>query len=172
VVAVGRLIEKKGFAYLVEAARRLPDVQVKIVGDGLLRAQLAASAAPNVELLGALSPGAVRDVLETADLLAMPCVVAADGDRDSMPVVVKEALAMEIPVVGSDEVGMPEMVQDGWGKLVPPRDAEALAAAIAELLALPAHERTVMGQRGREYVTRNYSLRGEALKMIGILERE
>jgi glycosyltransferase involved in cell wall biosynthesis len=172
VVAVGRLIEKKGFAYLVEAARRLPDVQVKIVGDGLLRGELEASAPPNVELLGALAPAEVRAVLETADLLALPCVVAADGDRDSMPVVVKEALAMEIPVVGSDEVGMPEMVHDGWGKLVPPHDAQALAAAIAELLALPPHERVAMGRRGREYVVHNFSVRGEALKLIAILERE
>ncbi|HEX4733780.1 MAG TPA: glycosyltransferase [Thermoleophilaceae bacterium] len=172
VVAVGRLIEKKGFAHLIEAARRLPDVQVKIAGDGVLRSQLEATAPPNVELLGALPPTAVRELLERADLLALPCVIAADGDRDSMPVVVKEALAMEIPVVGSDEVGMPEMVQDGWGKLVSPGDAEALAAAIAELLALPAHERVAMGRRGREYVVRNFSVRGEALKLVGILERE
>jgi glycosyltransferase involved in cell wall biosynthesis len=172
VVAVGRLIEKKGFAYLVEAAKLLPDVQVKIVGDGLLRNELAAAAPPNVELLGPLPPSEVRQLLETADLLALPCVVASDGDRDSMPVVVKEALAMEIPVVGSDEVGMPEMVHDGWGKLVPPRDSAALAAAIAELLALPAHERVAMGRRGREFVVHNFSVRGEAQKLIAILEQE
>ena len=172
VVAIGRLIEKKGFVYLVEAAKQLPDVQVKIVGDGLLRGELEAAAPPNVELLGALPPGEVKDLLESADLLALPCVVAADGDRDSMPVVVKEALAMEIPVVGSDEVGMPEMVHDGWGKLVPPGDSNALAAAIAELLALPAHERAAMGRRGREYVVHNFSVRGEAQKLIAILEQE
>jgi glycosyltransferase involved in cell wall biosynthesis len=172
VVAVGRLIEKKGFAHLIEAAKRLPDVHVKIAGDGVLRSQLEAAAPPNVELLGALPPTAVRDLLEDADMLALPCVIAADGDRDSMPVVVKEALAMEIPVVGSDEVGMPEMVQDGWGRLVPPGDAEALADAIAELLALAVDERVAMGRRGREYVVRNFSVRGEALKLVGILERE
>jgi glycosyltransferase involved in cell wall biosynthesis len=172
VVAVGRLVEKKGFAYLIEAARALPDVRVRIAGDGPLRTELEEAAAPNVELLGALAPAAVRSLLEDADLLALPCVVAADGDRDSMPVVVKEALAMEIPVVGSDEVGMPEMVRDEWGRLVPPRDADALAGAIRELLALPVHERVAMGRRGREYVVRNFSLRGEALKLIAILERE
>jgi glycosyltransferase involved in cell wall biosynthesis len=172
VVAVGRLIEKKGFAYLIEAARLLPDVDVKIAGDGILRTQLERTAPPNVELLGPLPPAQIRELLETADLLALPCVVASDGDRDSMPVVVKEALAMEIPVVGSDEVGMPEMVHDGWGKLVPPRDSPALAAAIAELLALPAHERAAMGRRGREYVLHNFSVRGEALRLIAILEQQ
>jgi glycosyltransferase involved in cell wall biosynthesis len=172
VVAVGRLIEKKGFAYLVEAAHALPDVQVKIAGEGPLRAELQDAAPPNVELLGALAPDQIRALLEGADLLVLPCVVAANGDRDSMPVVVKEALAMEIPVVGSDEVGMPEMVSEEWGRLVPPRDAAALAAAIADLLALPAEARAAMGRRGREFVARNFSIRDEALKLIGLLERE
>jgi colanic acid/amylovoran biosynthesis glycosyltransferase len=172
VVGVGRLIEKKGFAYLVEAAHALPDVQIRIAGDGPLRAELQASAPANVQLLGALSPSEIRDLLEQADLLALPCVVAADGDRDSMPVVVKEALAMEIPVVGSDEVGMPEMLRDEWGRLVAAGDSDALAAAIADLLALPPEERAEMGRRGREFVIRNFTVRDEALKLIAILERE
>jgi glycosyltransferase involved in cell wall biosynthesis len=171
VVAVGRLIEKKGFGYLVGAARSLPDVQVRIAGEGPLRAELERDAPPNVELLGALAPDAIRDLLESADLLALPCVVASDGDRDSMPVVVKEALAMEVPVVGSDEVGMPEMVRDDWGRLVPPRDAEALAGAIAELLAKPSAARAEMGRRGREFVARSFSVRDEALKLIALIER-
>ena len=172
VLAVGRLVEKKGFAYLIEAARELPDVEVRIVGDGPLRGVLEAAAGPNVALLGALAPEQVREQLESADLLALPTVVAGDGDRDAMPVVVKEALAMEVPVVGSDEVGMPEVVHDGWGRLVPPRDAAALADAIRELLALPPAERAAMGKRGREFVARTFSIRGEALKLIGIIERQ
>jgi colanic acid/amylovoran biosynthesis glycosyltransferase len=171
VVAVGRLIEKKGFAYLVEAARALPDVHVQIVGEGPLRAELERNAPGNVELVGPLPPREVRSRLERADLLALPCVVASDGDRDSMPVVVKEALAMEIPVVGSDEVGMPEMVQSEWGRLVPPRDAGALAEAIRELLDLPAEQRAEMGRRGREYVVRNFSVRAEAQKLEGLIDR-
>jgi glycosyltransferase involved in cell wall biosynthesis len=109
--------------------------------------------------------------LEQADLLALPCVVASDGDRDSMPVVVKEALAMEVPVVGSDEVGMPEMIQSEWGRLVPPRDAGALAGAIRELLDLPVEQRVEMGRRGREYVVRNFSVRAGAQKLEGLIDR-
>ena len=171
VLAVGRLIEKKGFGYLLEAARSLPDVHVRIVGDGPLRAELERDAPGNVELLGPLPPHEVRSRLEQADLLALPCVVAGDGDRDSMPVVVKEALAMEIPVVGSDEVGMPEMVQSEWGRLVPPRDAGALAGAIRELLELPVEQRAEMGRRGREYVVRNFSARAGAQKLEGLIDR-
>ena len=64
-------------------------------------------------------------------MLAMPCVVARDGDRDSMPVVVKEAMAMELLVVASDEVGLPECVLAPWGFLAAPGDADALAGGAA-----------------------------------------
>lgn len=169
VLAVGRLVEKKGFAYLIAAARQLPDVEFRIVGDGPLRAELEAAAPANVELLGARPPDDVRALLEAADLFALPCVVAGDGDRDAMPVVVKEALAMEVPVVGSDEVGMPEVVRDGWGRLVPAGDADALAKAIRELLALPPEERAAMGRRGREFVVRHFTVRDQALRLMHVL---
>jgi glycosyltransferase involved in cell wall biosynthesis len=170
VIAVGRLIEKKGFAYLLEAARELPGVRVRIVGDGPLRAELERAAPDNVELLGVRTPAEVRDLLEQSDLLALPCVVAADGDRDSMPVVVKEALAMEVPVVGSDAVGMPEMVRPEWGTLVPPRDAPALAAAIRDLLALPADQRAAMGCAGRAFVVENFAIEAEARKLAALID--
>ena len=132
---------------------------------------LEAAAGPNVELLGALPPDRVRAELEAADLLAMPTVVAGDGDRDAMPVVVKEALAMEIPVVGSDEVGMPEMVRRDWGRLVPPHSPAALAKAIRDVLELAPSKRAEMGRRGRDFVARSFSVRDEALKLIGLIER-
>ncbi|MEY2514195.1 MAG: hypothetical protein QOJ89_1553, partial [bacterium] len=113
VLAVGRLVEKKGFDVLVDAAARLPDVSVRIIGDGPLRDELSrriASRGAPVELLGSRAPAAVLDAMREADVLAMPCVVARDGDRDSMPVVVKEAMALGLLVVASDEVGLPECV--------------------------------------------------------------
>jgi len=174
VIAVARLIEKKGLAHLIEAAailreRGRPLDRVTIVGDGPLREQLEAQAGPEVELLGSRTPEQVRELLETSDLLAMPCVIAADGDRDTMPVVVKEALAMELPVVASAEVGLPEVVQDGWGRLVAPGDAAALAGAIDELLALPADTRAQMGRAGREFVLRECSLSGETARLAELI---
>jgi glycosyltransferase involved in cell wall biosynthesis len=166
VVAVGRLVEKKGFRYLVEAADELPGVRFSIVGDGPLAGELRGG---RVELLGARSPEEVRALLEDADLLAMPCVVAANGDRDSMPVVVKEALAMEVPVVASDEVGLPELVRPEWGRLVPPREPRALAAAIRELLALPAEERAAMGRAGRAHVLETASVGRETEKLAALI---
>jgi glycosyltransferase involved in cell wall biosynthesis len=179
VVAVGRLIEKKGFGPLIEAAAHLRDrdalERLTIVGDGPLRGDLERRVRDHdlggrVELPGSLPPAAIRDLLEDAALLAMPCVVAADGDRDSMPVVVKEALAMEIPVVASDEVGLPELVRPGFGRLVPPGDAARLADAIEELLALPRETRAAMGRLGREHVLAHCDVDAEAAKLTRLIE--
>jgi glycosyltransferase involved in cell wall biosynthesis len=164
VVAVGRLVEKKGFADLVEAAARLGDVEVLIAGEGPLRGgleqQIAGRGAP-VTLLGAVGQDVVRDLLEQADVVCLPCVIAADGDRDSMPVVVKEALAMEVPVVATDVVGLPEVVRPEWGTLVPPHDPAALADALAAELARPPAERRVRGRAGREFVRDRFSARAQ-----------
>jgi glycosyltransferase involved in cell wall biosynthesis len=177
VVAVARLVEKKGLPYLVEAAAQLgsggPLDRVLVVGDGPLRGALdrliATTRAP-VDLLGARPPEDVRELLERADLVAMPCVVARDGDRDTMPVVVKEALAMEVPVVGTAEVGLPEVVSDGWGRLVPPRDSGALADAIRELLELAPEERAAMGRAGRAFVLEHCDVRRETARLVELIE--
>ena len=166
VLAVGRLVEKKGFEYLAAAARELGDeVRVVIAGDGPLRDRLE-----GVELLGPVEHGRVVELLEEVDLLCMPCVVAADGDRDSMPVVVKEALAMEVPVVATDEVGLPEVVRPGWGTLVPPRDASALAGAIREELGRPVQERAARGRAGRAFVLEHCDVLTETAKLAALIE--
>jgi glycosyltransferase involved in cell wall biosynthesis len=146
-------------------------VRFTIVGAGPLEGELRALAGERVEFAGARQPDEVRELLESAHLLAMPCVVAGDGDRDSMPVVVKEALAMEVPVVATGEVGLPELVRPEWGRLVPPRDSRALAGAIAELLALPDGERAAMGRAGRAHVLEAASVARETEKLAGLIAR-
>ena len=120
---------------------------------------------------GALAPPEVRAALEQADLLAMPCVVARNGDRDSMPVVVKEAMAMGLLVAASDEVGLPEVVLAPGGRLAPPRDPAALAAAIEELLALSAEERAAAGDAARAHVREHADAGAEAARLAALIER-
>lgn len=178
VVAIGRLVEKKGFGHLIDAAaileRDAPLDRLVIAGDGPLREELlgaiaAAGLGDRAEIVEAWGSENVRGLLEGADLLAMPSVIAADGDREAMPVVVKEALAMEVPVVASDQAGLPELVERGWGRLVPPADSPALAAAIGELLALPSGERRLMGRRGREHVVARCNIAAETAKLAELI---
>jgi colanic acid/amylovoran biosynthesis glycosyltransferase len=176
VVAVGRLVEKKGFEQLVRAAARLPPgsrPDVLIAGDGphreLLAGLIAELEAP-VQLLGSRSHAEIRDLYELASALAMPCVVAGNGDRDGLPIVVKEALAMELPVIGTREVALPEEVTPESGVLVEPRDVDALAEALAGMWASPAAERTAMGRAGRAFAEEELDLRKQTEKLLALME--
>jgi colanic acid/amylovoran biosynthesis glycosyltransferase len=172
VLAIGRLVEKKGFDVLIDALAQLPDARLRIVGDGPLRAELEARAQRcegRVELLGSRMPDGVRAELEAADVLAMPCVVARDGDRDSMPVVVKEAMAMGVLVVASDEVGLPECVLAPWGFLAPPRNAEALAEQLRAALALDPRQRRAAGAQARAWVRANSDVDSETARMAEVI---
>jgi glycosyltransferase involved in cell wall biosynthesis len=172
VLAVGRLVEKKGFDVLVAAAALVPGVRVRILGDGPLHGELArrieAASAP-VELLGSQPPAEVLAAMQDADVLAMPCIVARDGDRDSMPVVVKEAMAMGLLVVASNEVGLPECVLAPWGFLAAPGDAAALAAALGAALALPPDERRAAGEAARAWVREHADVDRETARMAALI---
>jgi glycosyltransferase involved in cell wall biosynthesis len=162
VLAVGQLKQKKGFAYLLEACGLLKeagcDFECQIIGEGPLRADLEAQIRRlglegSVELRGALPHDAVIAAYAHATLFVLPCVVGSDGDRDGIPNVILEAMAMGLPVVSTRHSGIPEAVEDGVnGLLVPPGDAQALAAALARLLADPVARRE-FGRQGRQKVT-------------------
>lgn len=173
ILAIGRLVEKKGFHVLIDAAARVGDVRLRIIGEGPMRRELlrrAAAAGVEVELLGACTPAQVSLALEEADVLAMPCIVARDGDRDSMPVVVKEAMAMEVLIVASDEVGLPECVLKPWGRLAAPGDAGALAAALTAALACPTGERAQAGSLARDWVGVHANVDIETARMSAVIE--
>jgi len=174
VVAVGRLVEKKGFDVLIDAVARVPGARLRIIGDGPLRSALQSQAersgaGDRVTFAGGLDPADVRAALEASDVLAMPCVVARDGDRDSMPVVVKEAMAMELLVVASDEVGLPECVLAPWGALAAPGDADALAGALRAMLALAPRERARAGRLGRAWVAAHADVDTETARLADVL---
>jgi colanic acid/amylovoran biosynthesis glycosyltransferase len=177
--AVGRLVEKKGFADLVAAIglleqRGRPIDELRIVGAGPLLGELERlsserGVADRVRFVGSLEPEEVLETMQGFDLLAMPCVIAADGDRDSMPVVVKEAMALELMAVGTDLVGLPEMIKPEWGRLVPPHDPASLAGAIDELLALSVDQRRIMGAAARQFVAERCNVDREAEKVARLI---
>jgi glycosyltransferase involved in cell wall biosynthesis len=152
VLAVGRLVEKKGFATLVEAAARTGGVHLAIAGEGDLRADLAAHAhrlGVRLHLPGALPRPRVAAALAAADIVVVPSVVDRAGNVDGLPNALLEALAAGRPVVASRVAGIPDVVHDGEDALlVPPGEAEALAAALRRLLREPDPRRR-MGAAAR-----------------------
>src|SRR5262249_58575844 len=104
--------------------------------------------ADRVTWTGPLDQLGVRAQYRAHDLLLVASEIAPDGDRDGLPNVVVEALSQGLPVVATRAAGIPELVTDGVeGRLVPPGDAAALAAAIEELARDPGARRR-MGVAG------------------------
>jgi glycosyltransferase involved in cell wall biosynthesis len=179
VVSVGRLVPKKGFDTLIDAAAHLAadgiDVRVDIIGTGEMRDVLqeridARNLGHQVWLRGAMLPEQVAAAMSEADVFVLANGIAPDGDRDSMPVVTKEAMASGVPVITTDTVANPEMVDDSVGRLVPPNDAHALAAAISELASLSPAQRHQLGMAGRRRVERSFSLHAETAKLHALFE--
>ena len=143
IVAVGRLIAKKGFADLIRACRLLMErgksFRCEIIGEGPLEAELREQIAQLdlqdcVELLGAKPQHEIRECLATASAFVLPSVVDPDGGMDNLPTVIMEAMAAGLPIISTATGGIPEMViQNETGFLVPPGDVAALAGAIERL---------------------------------------
>lgn len=138
-VFVGRLVEKKGVAVLLDALRLLEPGgwELEVVGDGPLRADLERRAAGlPVTFRGSLPRSAVAVAYARSEIAVVPSVPASTGDQDGLPVSLLEAMAAGCAVVGSRIAGIDAAVVDGdSGLLVPPGDPVALAAALADLLA-------------------------------------
>ncbi len=168
VVAVGRLVEKKGFHHLLDAiallVRRGRTVHLDLVGGGIEQAGLKARAdalgvAGQVTFHGPLTQLEARDRIRGAAVLAAPCIVGADGNRDGLPTVILEGLALGTPVVATPVTGIPEAVLDGHtGLLVPEGDVPALADALCRLLDDP-DLRCRLADAGRRHVEANFDSR-------------
>jgi len=150
ILSIGRAVEKKGYDVLLAALRLLPpDLHWRFVhiGGGALARQLqrAAEGLP-ASFLGAQPQDRVVAELRNADLFALACRVAADGDRDGLPNVLMEAASQGLPAVSTRVSAVPEFVRAGeTGLLVEPEDPQAFAAALAALIRNPAR-RAAMGQ--------------------------
>jgi len=147
VVAVGRLVEKKGFDVLIDACATVVasgrPLQCDIVGGGPLEDQLrhqirARGLGEIVRLHGPMPQDDVRRIVASGDVFVAPCVVGTDGNRDGLPTVLLEAMALGTPCVATPVTGIPEAIVDGrTGLLVRERDVAATARAIRRVLDEP-----------------------------------
>jgi colanic acid/amylovoran biosynthesis glycosyltransferase len=161
ILSVGRLVEKKGLKYAIRAiakvAKKYPGIEYKIVGDGPLRKDLQIlidqlRINSIVELLGSRPQEEIVMLLKEADLFLGPSVNSRDGDREGIPVVIMEAMALGLPVISTYHAGIPELVQNGIsGFLVPERDTDALAERLKYLIE---HQElwAQMGSAGRDFI--------------------
>lgn len=143
---VGRLVEKKGLAVLLEALGEVPDARLTVVGDGPLRAQLEEQAAGlPVDFVGQQGRSRLAELYLQHDVVVTPSVPAASGDQDGLPVALLEAMASGCAIVASDLPGINEAVEDGAsGLLVAPGDVGALRAALDRL----AQDRALVASLG------------------------
>jgi glycosyltransferase involved in cell wall biosynthesis len=158
VLAVGRLVEKKGFAHLIEALGDAPNLHLALVGDGDLHADLRArgdASRSSLTLAGRFSRTEIRDALEVADIVAVPSVVDSLGNVDGLPNALLEAMAAGRAIVASRVAGIPDVVRDGVeGILVPPGEAKPLREVLIRLAADPAR-RAELGAAAADRVSRD-----------------
>lgn len=173
VLFVGRLVEKKGCAYLLRAMRtvegRMPEARLVVAGDGPLRCALQAEARTMLRqchFMGAASAEEVRRWMRRAAVVAVPSVTAATGDAEGLCLVACEAQAMGVPVVAFRGPGI-SVVDGETGLLVAERDCDALADSILTLLRDPEVGKR-MGAAGRQRVEQEFKLQ----KQTGILEQK
>ena len=167
IIAVGRLIAKKGFADLIRACpllmERLRSFHCKIIGDGPLenelRGQIDQLGLQNcVGLPGAKSQNEIRERLAAANVFVLPSVIDPDGGMDNLPTVIMEAMATGLPVVSTAIGGIPEMViPNETGFLVEPGSATQLAGAIDRVTVDLAMAKR-FGQAGYERAQRLFSI--------------
>ena len=169
ILAVGRLVEKKGFDQLIAACARLKQAGLRfrcaIVGERgsalpSLRAQIETlGLQDHVQLRSAVTQDQLREIYRGAQVFALPCQIMEDGDRDGFPNVLAEAMAMGVPVVSTAISGIPEMIDDGvHGLLVQPRDPQALAHALHRVLTEPELHASLAGA-GRERICERFDSR-------------
>lgn len=164
ILAVGRLVEKKGFVHLLEALARLPlAARLRIVGDGPERVALSNTAdrlgvGGRIEFVGRLTHHQLPELYASADIVAVPSVVDRNGDRDGLPNVVLESMASARAVVASDVAAVATAIStERTGLLVAPGDPAALAAALVRLGADPAL-RERLGRSARAVVEDRFDL--------------
>ena len=167
IATTGRLIEKKGIEYSIRAIALIasvnPNIEYNIIGDGPLKENLqqlinSLNVSNIVKLLGWKKQQEVIEILNNSHIFVAPSVTGKDGDQEGIPNVLKEAMAMGLPVIGTLHGGIPELIEDGIsGCLVPERDADAISQKLSYLIE---HSQVwaEMGQAGRTHVEEHYDI--------------
>ena len=180
IVSIGRLVEFKGFAFLIDACAELKkrglDFTCEIVGDGPLRSDLQARAAEAgldavVTLTGALPQQEVFERLRGCEVFALASTFDKAGASDVFPTVILEAMASARPVVSTAIAGIPEAVVHGLtGLVVPTGDVDALANALERLIR-DQWLRCTFGNEGRKRIEQYFKVETTIAPLMALFER-
>ena len=186
VLTVGRLIQRKGIRYLIQAMAQLPTLlppsrkaRLVIVGQGHERPSLEAlvqelGLEERVSFAGRVSDAELEALYAACELFVLPAIVDSSGDTEMLGMVLLEAMRYRKPVVASDVGGIPDIVTHGVnGLLVPQKDPQALAQAIARLLTDRDLSRR-LGEKGYNEARRRFSwpaVLAETLALYGLDDR-
>ncbi|MGY5774936.1 glycosyltransferase family 4 protein [Rhizobium sp. LEGMi135b] len=180
ILSVGRAVEKKGYDVLLQALALLPgDLNWRFThiggGDGLVKLKTLAdtlSIASRITWKGALAQEDVLTHYRQADIFALACRVAADGDRDGLPNVLVEASSQRLLCVSTNVSGVPELLEDGTnGLVVPPEDPQALAVALESAIRNPAL-RQRLGEAAERRVREHFDYHASIRQLTGLFEEQ
>lgn len=177
-LAVARLIEKKGLRYLIKAMKNVvADVscELHIIGSGpqhneLLQLVYELDLNDYVHFGSNIDDSELIKYYNGSDIFLLPCTVSDNGDKDGIPVSIMEAMAMKLPVVSTTVSGIPELVKPDCGFLIPEKDTLRLAEAI-EKLCRNKNLRISMGESGRKIVEKDYNLKIQSRKLSDLFEK-
>lgn len=181
ILSVGRLVEKKGFPYLIEACKILKERGYKfkciIVGDGTEYNKLNKlvenyNLDKIVILTKALPFDEIMKLYKKASIFVLPCIIALNNDRDGIPNTILEAMAFGIPVISTKISGIPEVIEDmKTGLLIKEGDKEILAEAIERLIKdKPLRDK--LGKNGRVKVIERFDLEKNTKELINLFKEK
>ena len=167
IVAVGRLVEKKGFRFLLDACAALASLDCQfdcqIIGDGPLSGELrrqctSLGLGQRVRFLGPQPQSVVKAALRDASAFVAPCVHGSDGNRDGLPTVLLEAMALGTPCISTPVTGIPEvLLNEQTGLLVPECDSIGIADAVQKLIADAAY-RSSLARAARQRIEHYFDI--------------
>ncbi|WP_454065142.1 glycosyltransferase [Candidatus Nitrospira salsa] len=173
IITVSRLHPEKGLVHLIEAChilhQRKVDYICTIIGEGPEKAHyeklIDEWQVPNIYFPGYLTYAQVKEELQSQAVFVLPSIIDSDGLGDVLPNGLKEAMAMQVPVITSNIRGVEELVVDEVsGILVPPGDAQAIAIAIERIFNRPDLGRK-MGKEGRKKIEKDFNVKTEVGKI-------
>ncbi|WP_107670870.1 glycosyltransferase family 4 protein [Cyanothece sp. BG0011] len=171
IISVGRLVEKKGTSILIDACFLLKqwgcEFHCQIVGTGdletKLKEQIEALKLDNyVKIIGPRPQNEVFKLIQESAVFAAPYIIGKDGNRDGLPTVLLEAMALGTPCIGTDVTGIPEMIKhEETGLIVPQNNAEALAMALRTLLT-SENMRVQLAEKARKLMETEFNIEQNA----------